>query len=73
MKATSRYATLRAFGMGTVMGCIAGASVALIYAYMGATGFYGVCLLVGVSSWGLAEFLDWRARRQRQHDAERLS
>ena len=73
MKATSRYATLRAFGMGCVMGCIGAASVAVIYAYMGATGFYGICLLVGASSWGMAEFLDWRARRQRQGDAERLS
>lgn len=64
MKPTSRYATLRAFGMGCVLGCIGAASVALIYAYMGATGFYGFCLLVGASSWGMAEFLDRRARTE---------
>ena len=71
MKPTSRYATLRAFGQGIVMGCIASASAALIYAYLGATGFYGFCLLVGVSSWGMAELLDRRAHRQ--SDQERSS
>ena len=73
MKPTSRYATLRAVGQGTVMGCIGGGSLGLVYAYLGETGFYGLCLLVGVSSWGMAELLDRRARRQRQRDAERPS
>lgn len=73
MKATSRYATLRAFGQGAVLGCIGGAVAALIFKHLGADGFYGVCLIVGVGSWGLAEFFDRRARRQRQNDAKELS
>lgn len=73
MRATSRYPTLRAFGQGAVFGCIGGAVVALIFKHLGADGFYGICLVGGAGSWGLAEFLDRRARRQRQHDAEQPS
>jgi hypothetical protein len=73
MKATSRYATLRAFGQGTVGGCVGGTVLGLIYVYTGKVGFYGACLVVGLVSWGLAEFLDRRARRGLRPDADRLS
>lgn len=73
MRSTSRYVTLRAFGQGAVFGCIGGAVAALIFKYLGAVGFYSACLVVGAGSWGMAELLDRRARRQRQHDAEELS
>ena len=66
MKPTSPYATLRAFGVGTVAGCVGAAVLALAFKYLGAVGFYGVCLVVGAGSWGLAEFLDRRARRAQQ-------
>lgn len=64
MKPTSPYATLHAFGVGTVAGCVGAAVLALAFKYLGAVGFYGVCLVVGASSWGLAELLDRRARRR---------
>lgn len=64
MKPTSPYATLHAFGVGTVAGCVGAVVLTLAFKYLGVVGFYGVCLVVGASSWGLAELLDRRARRR---------
>jgi len=63
MKPTSRYATLRAFGVGTVAGCIGGAVLGLALVHLGAAAFYGLCCAVGAGAWGLAELLDRRALR----------
>ena len=73
MKATSPYATLRALGMGSVAGCVGGTVLGLVYVHGGPSGFYVFCLAVGFVSWGMAEFLDRRARRQQQRNAEKVS
>lgn len=70
MKPTSRYANMRAFGVGTVAGCIGGAVLGLVLVHLGAAAFYGLCFAVGMGAWGLAELLDRRTTRRRPAPAD---